>query len=128
MTTALELPREAWQTYIENARHRSSLPALSPAEQETHEHLVKKAHEAASILKNRFEAKRVVLFGSLAHRAWYIEESDIDMAVEGLKPKSYWEAWRTVEELFDGRPVDLVSVETARPSILQAIARYGIEL
>jgi len=36
------------------------------------------------VLKSRFGARRVVLFGSLAHAAWFAPHSDVDLAVEGL--------------------------------------------
>ena len=128
MATALELNREGWKGYIEAARQRLGPPGLSRSEQMDCEQLLEKAREAASMLKSRFEVKRVVLFGSLAHRAWFSSDSDVDLAVEGLEGSAYWEAWRAVEEILDDRSIDLVEIETARPSLQQAIRRHGIEL
>jgi len=128
MATALELSREGWKGYIEAARHRSKPSDLSPAEQKTREELLGKAREAASLLKTRFGAKRVVLFGSLAHQAWFSPESDLDLAVEGLQGSDYWDAWRAVEDIVEDRSIDLVEIETARPSLLQALQRHGVEL
>jgi len=128
MATALELSREGWKGYIEAAWHKRSRTVLSPAAQEAREELVGKAREAASLLKARFGAKRVVLFGSLAHQAWFSPESDMDLAVEGLQGSDYWEAWRRVEEIVENCSIDLVEIETARLSLLQAIQRHGIEL
>jgi predicted nucleotidyltransferase len=70
----------------------------------------------------------VVLFGSLAHGAWFEPESDVDMAVEGLPPGAYWGAWRRVESYFPARKADLVEYETASESLRQAIDTEGIEL
>jgi len=54
--------------------------------------------------------------------------SDIDLAVQGLEPNSYWEAWRVAEEEMIDYPVDLVEIESASESLRQAIDKYGIEL
>ncbi len=70
-------------------------------------------HKAAAALRSRFAVRRVVVFGSLAHAAWLIPDSDVDLAVEGLAPKDYWQAWRMVEEIIGDRPVDLVEIGSA---------------
>ena len=41
------------------------------------------ASEAADLLKREYGATRVVLYGSLAHGAWWSATSDIDLAAEG---------------------------------------------
>jgi len=79
-------------------------------------------------LKARFGVRRVVLFGSLAHAAWFVPDSDVDLAVEGLVDGDYWEAWRLVEEVIGDRPVDLIEIERAGESLRRAIERYGVEL
>ena len=128
MATALELGREGWKRYIEAHRRRSPLPELTPAQRRERERLLSRVREAAGMLKTRFGARRVVLFGSLAHAAWFAADSDVDLAVEGLSAQEYWEAWRAVEELIRDRPVDLVALETAGESLRRAIERTGIEL
>lgn len=79
-------------------------------------------------MKDRFKARRVILFGSLAHAAWFVPNSDVDLAVEGLQDNDYWQAWRLVEEIIGGRSVDLIQVEMAGESLKRAIQRYGVEL
>lgn len=80
------------------------------------------------MLKTRFGARRVVLFGSLAHVAWFMPDSDVDLAVEGLAGDDYWQAWRLVEEIIGDRPVDLIEIEMVGESLQRAIQRYGVEL
>ena len=70
----------------------------------------------------------MILFGSLAQEAWYVADSDVDLAVEGLAGDTIWQAWRAVEEIIGDRPVDLVEVETARQSLRSAIERTGVPL
>lgn len=128
MPTALELTREGWKSYLEAARHRLAPSELTPAERRARERLLDRIREAAVVLKTRFDARRVVLFGSLAHAAWFMPDSDVDLAVEGLAGDDYWQAWRLVEEIIGDRPVDLIEIETVGESLRRAIQRYGVEL
>ncbi|MFQ5855840.1 MAG: nucleotidyltransferase family protein [Anaerolineae bacterium] len=128
MPTALELGREGWKPYLEAARRRPAPPELTPAQQRERERLLADIREAAAALKTRFGARRVVLFGSLAHEAWYTPDSDVDLAVEGLSGQDYWEAWRLLEEMIGGRPVDLVDIKTAGVPLRKVIERKGISL
>ena len=127
MSTALELTREGWKPYLEAARRRPAPPEPTPAEQRARAQLLERIYKAADILKARFGARRVVLFGSLAHAAWFVPDSDVDLAVEGLVDGDYWEAWRLVEEVIGDRPVDLIEIERAGESLRRAIERYGVE-
>ena len=128
MPTALELTREGWKSYLEAARRRQAPPEPTLAEQRARAQLLERIHKAADMLKARFLVRRVVLFGSLAHAAWFVPDSDVDLAVEGLVGGDYWEAWRLVEEVIGDRPVDLIEIERAGESLRRAIERYGIEL
>ena len=128
MPTALELTRKERKRYLKAARRRPAPLELTPAEQNEREHLLEHICEAASVLKTRFGARRVVLFGSLAHAAWFTPDSDVDVAVEGLKSNAYWQAWRLLEDMIGNRPVDLIELETAGESLQRAIQRYGVEL
>jgi predicted nucleotidyltransferase len=128
MPTALELTREGWRSYLEAARRRPAPPEVTPAERRARERLLDRVREAAAVLKARYGARRVVLFGSLAHAAWFMPDSDVDLAVEGLAVDDYWRAWRLVEEIIADRPVDLIEVEMVGESLQRAIERYGMEL
>ncbi len=129
MPTALELGKEGWKPYLEAAKQRHvPVEELSPDAKRERERLLERVRAAAHILKTRFGVRRVVLFGSLAHAAWFAEDSDVDLAVEGLAGKDYWEAWRTVEEIVGDRPVDLIDIETSSESLRQAVERHGVEL
>lgn len=128
MPTALELGRDGWRPYVEAARRRSrgGEPGAQPDPDK--EQLLARIREAAGQLKKRFGAKRVFLFGSLAHGAWYRPTSDVDLAVEGVSESDYWKAWRLVEEILGDRNVDFIDLEMAGDSLKQAVARHGIEL
>jgi uncharacterized protein len=128
MPTALELTREQWRRYVGPA-HRSRAPTgLTPLQQQERDQLLQRVREAAVLLKGRLHPRRVVLFGSLAHGAWFQPGSDIDLAIEGLSGDAYWQAWKMLEELITDRSVDLVEIETAGRSLESAIRQSGIEL
>jgi predicted nucleotidyltransferase len=89
---------------------------------------MERIRKAAAILETRFGARRVLLFGSLAQPLWFRADSDVDLAVEGVKVQDYWTAWQAVEEIIDDRPVDFIEMETAGKSLRQTIQDYGLEL
>jgi predicted nucleotidyltransferase len=86
------------------------------------------AREAATLLKEKFGAGRVILFGSLARGDRFHRRSDIDLAVEGVRPQNFWRAWAALDTLGHRFEVDLVDVESASPALRQQIEREGIEL
>jgi len=91
------------------------------------------ARQCALVLKEQFGVSKVVLFGSMLKVESIFEDSDIDLAVWGLSSDAYWKAWCAVDDVvsqtgYDFPPVDLVDVNNAKPHILQAIQREGVEL
>jgi len=128
MPTALELNRTGWKRYLEGGRARAIYSPLTPTKNEDLKQLLDRIQKAASLLKKRFGVRRVILFGSLAHAEWFDSDSDVDLAVEGLKGEKYWKAWQLVEEIIGDRLVDLIDFETAGNSLKKAIDRYGVNL
>jgi predicted nucleotidyltransferase len=128
MPTALELSPDGWKRYLEAARRRPPPAELTPEEQSDRERLLLRVRQAAGSLKARFGIRRVVLFGSLAHAAWFAPDSDVDLAVEGLRSDDFWQAWRAAEDAIIDRQVDLIEIETTGESLRRSIERYGIEL
>ena len=79
--------------------------------------------EAQHLLRDRYGATAVVLFGSLAVGD-YRETSDVDIAVEGLASAHYFAALTDLMNLFTV-PVDLVRVEEASSSLKERILAEG---
>jgi predicted nucleotidyltransferase len=128
MPTALELGPEGWSHYISNFRQRSDHSHIPESVKDDREKLMIRIRELATAIKKRFGARRVILFGSLAHEEWFRTDSDVDLAVEGLSGEDYWKAWGLAEEIITDRPIDLVEVEAASDSMKKAIERYGVEI
>ncbi len=81
---------------------------------------------ARRLLDERYGARRIVLFGSLASGEPG-PDCDVDLAVEGLEPKRYFDALADLQEIFRAG-VDLVRIEEALPSLRLVIDSEGIPL
>ena len=60
---------------------------------------MEESREAARILKKKYGAKRVVLFGSLARSSTFVQASDIDLYAEGIPGTRFFEAEAEIEEI-----------------------------
>jgi predicted nucleotidyltransferase len=86
------------------------------------------AREAARLLKERFGANRVVVFGSLTRPGSFTRWSDVDLAAWGLMPRDTFRAMSAVADVDLEISVQLVDVATCRPDLRAAIEREGIDL
>ncbi len=86
------------------------------------------ARRASALLKERFRASKVVIFGSLVHKGSFTPWSDVDIAAWGISPQDTFRAIGTVMEVASDIDVNLVDVGTCRPSLLTVIEEEGIEI
>ncbi|KKM12436.1 hypothetical protein SY88_04225 [Clostridiales bacterium PH28_bin88] len=107
----------AWEKRVaDRVRDRASLRlrALAAAER------------AACRIGREFDVRRVILYGSLVHEPdRFYEESDIDLAVEGLEPGDFFAAWRLAETEAGGFPVDLTLLEEVKSWLKERIIVEG---
>ncbi len=120
--TALALTPEQWQTYRPRVRTDEEQAV------KRWERAWKVARTAATLLREEFGAGRVVVFGSLTHRAWFTPWSDIDLAAWGIAPDAFYRAVALVTGLSSEFEVDLVSPEDCRPALRRAIMQKGVDL
>lgn len=85
------------------------------------------ARQAAQLLREQFKVSRVVVFGSLTRQRGFTRWSDVDIAAWGIAPEDTFRAIGAVMDLGADIPVNLVDVNTARPSLLAAIEQDGVE-
>jgi len=89
---------------------------------------MERAKRVAILLRKKYGAKRVILFGSLCSKAYLHERSDIDLLVEGIRSsdilRAGFDAW-VVAEPFD---VDIIPIEVAEERIIKIAVKEGIEL
>jgi predicted nucleotidyltransferase len=126
--TALDLTPEEWRAYqpatISESYSETDKIQLARRRRQA----MRLARQAAQLLKERFKAQRVVLFGSLAHEAWFTPWSDIDLAAWGIPPERFYAAVAAVTGSSPEFKIDLVDPDDCRPSLRAAIERDGVEL
>ncbi|MEW6717609.1 MAG: nucleotidyltransferase domain-containing protein [Chloroflexota bacterium] len=126
MPTTLELTPEQIAIYRTSAqkRRQQEQPEIEQRRQRAWE----AARKAARLLKQEFKASRVVLFGSLARETGFTHWSDVDIAAWGLAPEDTFRAIGVIMDMKTEVLVNLVDINTARPSLLEVIEREGIVL
>jgi predicted nucleotidyltransferase len=86
------------------------------------------ARQAARLLKARFNATRVVVFGSLARESGFTRWSDVDVAAWGIAPEDTFRAIGAILDMDTEIAVNLVDVNTCRTSLLEVIEQDGIDI
>jgi predicted nucleotidyltransferase len=125
VTTARELTPEEVAGYRSAAQHKLKRSRKS-AVMETRAWEV--ARRAALLLRDRFGATRVMVFGSLVHTGCFTSCSDVDIAAWGIRPEDTFRAIGMVMALDGNIEVNLVDVRTCSASLLALIDREGKDL
>jgi len=126
--TALDLSTQEWQAYRPGRLTGSQPTSQSPRTDRRRRQAWRIARLAAQLLRERYSASKVVLFGSLAHGAWFTSWSDIDLAAWGIPPERFYSAVADVTGLSSTFRIDLVDPDTCRPGLRATVEREGIEL
>ena len=79
--------------------------------------------KVACLLRDRFGASRIIVFGSLV-RDRFGEDSDIDIAVEGMASADFFEALAAVNASGD-RWIDLKPIESLEPRFRDRVLQTG---
>ncbi|ANV91097.1 hypothetical protein AWQ24_10880 [Picosynechococcus sp. PCC 8807] len=85
------------------------------------------AKQAAIILKEKFNASKVALFGSILDLETF-KWSDIDIAAWGLEPSETLLAMDTVQSLSDEIEINLVDINTVKSEVYQSILKNHQEI
>jgi len=86
------------------------------------------ARKAATLLKSEFGAEKVFVFGSLLHESSFTLWSDIDLSALGIAVDKYYAAVAAVSDLSSSARIDLVDLESCRPSLRDTIYKEWFEL
>ncbi len=89
---------------------------------------IDRAHKVASLLKEKYSAKRVILFGSLVRKTYLHERSDIDLLVEGLIIEDILHAGYDASIVARPFDVDIIPMEIADKKIVEIADKEGMEL
>jgi len=88
---------------------------------ERYEAAWKIAKEAATVLKNDYGARKVVVFGALTDRCAFTHWSDIDLAAWGIPDDRFYAAVGAITGLSPEFKIDLVDAMNCRASLRKAI-------
>lgn len=124
----MQLSPEEWQQYDpigalrqRNAAERSSLDRRK-------EKAWQVARTAANLLREKFGAQKVVLFGSLADSTHFTRWSDIDLAVWGIAPERFYEAVADITGMSTDFKIDLVDADNCAAGLQENINQEGVSL
>ena len=126
MTTALKLAPEEIAMYRAAARRQGEQEQRELAQREKRAWAL--ARRAAALLREQFEADRVVVFGSLVHRGCFTPWSDVDLAAWGIQPQDTFRAIGMVMDLDAEIELNLVDVGTCSTALLATIEQEGVAL
>ncbi len=126
MRTAAKLTEEDLASYRTSVRELAERERVDLREREDRAWSL--ARKAAALLRRRYHATSVVVFGSLAHSGCFTPWSDVDVAVWGLDPRDTLRALGEVMDLSVDIRVNLVDAATCRPAVLEAIEARGMAL
>ena len=124
MAAAGEITDEELACYRAAARrrHRAEQAALGDRER----HAWGLARQAAALLRERFHAERVLVFGSLIHPGCFTEWSDVDVAADGIDSADTLRAMEEVQDLSRSIPVHLVDLAACSHSLREVVDREGV--
>ncbi|HDH97809.1 MAG TPA: nucleotidyltransferase domain-containing protein [Deltaproteobacteria bacterium] len=127
MPTALEMKPEEWRKF-KPGRKVATRAAQSKYLKKRRAKGLELAKKASLLLRQRYGAKRVVLFGSLARTKTFSSWSDIDLAAWGIAPDKFFSAVAAVTGLSPDFRIDLVEPDTCREAMKDSIQKHGIEI
>lgn len=127
MSTALEMKPEEWRKF-KPGRKIATRVARTKFLEERRAKGLELAKKASFLLRQRYGAKRVVVFGSLARKKAFSACSDIDLAAWGIAPDKFFSAVAAVTGLSPDFKIDLVEPDTCREAMRDSILKHGIEI
>lgn len=88
------------------------------------------ARKAAKLLKEQYGATKIVVFGSLVHRAWFTPWSDVDIAVWGIPAAKFYRAIGAAHDLGAeaGFKIDVIDPAECSLEMVQGVRTDGVEL
>jgi len=114
-----------FEGYVEAWRQRNNARRAAARQRAKRAHSI--ALELARLLRARYGATKVVLFGSLARGA-FGPRSDIDLSVEGLAEADIFRAGADAAARAEEFEVDIVPLEASCASLRDEIEREGVVL
>lgn len=90
-------------------------------------HALLRAREIAAMLKSKYSATAVVLFGSFASGK-HDRYSDLDIAIRGVEPRLFYRAAGEATAIQNEFSVDIVDLDDCPAPFRDSVVREGIPL
>ena len=114
---------------MKTAEYRSIWEERKAEEEKKRALALEKARAVAKILREKYNAKETILFGSLLWRPDFLwRGTDIDLLVKGIDDESYFEIFAEISAISLPFHVDLIPYEKAWPSIKERALKEGLRL
>lgn len=98
-------------------------------EEQSRQKAIDTAREIAAVLKGRFQARKVWLFGSTLSKSRYSSKwSDIDLAVRDIDARKYYQAISYIQWNYPEIEFDLIDIDDCKESVKEQILKQGVEL
>ena len=127
MTTALDMKPEEWRKFNPSKNIKAQRTGKEYLK-DRREKALKVAKEAATLLRQKFGAQKIVFFGSLTNEDAFSAWSDIDLAAWGIPPDKFYSAVAAITGLSPLFKIDLVEPDNCREAIKEVIYREGVEI
>jgi uncharacterized protein len=125
--TALEMKPEEWRKF-KPGKKIATRTTQSKYLEGRRAKALELAKQASFMLRRRYGARRVVIFGSLVRTKAFNAWSDIDLAAWGIAPDKFFSAVAAVTGLSPDFKIDLVEPDTCREAVRTSIEEHGIEI
>ena len=122
MTTALDLSQEKWSSYS-----LAKAPSII-ADRDRWQRGWQQALSLADLLRKRFDATRVAIFGSLTSPEYFDAHSDLDLVVWGISPTLFYQAVAAVTAISSEFTVDLIDGDTPPAHLSKALREDSINI
>jgi predicted nucleotidyltransferase len=105
---------ESIHAYRQNFKTR--LRRRLEARERTRQRALQIIQEKAPTIMSRWQSvRRAYLFGSVTHPGAFHEESDVDIAIEGVTAQEYFALWRALERALPDWVIDVRDITPASP-------------
>lgn len=86
------------------------------------------ARRIAALLRDEYGAGNIIIFGSLTDKNQFNENSDIDLAVQGIPDERFFSAVSAATNISERFSVDIVDLDDCKESLRKTIERDGIPI
>ena len=124
--TAFQMTPDEWKKYHPSSKKIKNTILRSSNKSGKRDEALEVAKQAAELLRNRFNAKKVVLFGSTATNVGFSEFSDIDLAAWGIPADQYYLAVASLTGLSSRFKIDLIDPDSCLESMRDSISSQGV--